>query len=594
MLEQGTSSENKMAESNIEAGTSSSVDISGKAPDVFRVSWLPDDHVAELTRILHGVTADRVETCLVQYVEESIEPAGWRAIWRPSSDHSELVFNFKQPVDVFVDVVNVSREELLADVEIVKPVKNDLPEDDVKLLQQQKNEQVTVPLMELYPLAEQENDVLDITTTAEILDQIRFFYEHIWQAWDLEEENCCYDHYLITTRLKLYQDIEMGHIPSAAGTEIRNLVKQASIVENEIKMIESFNEGEEVDQVDVTRLIQLHKQMEQLKARYEILQDPVFRELSNYEQQIERCRMVSLKAGARIAKLKVVVDSLPIGELALHMAKLPDLIKCLPQFHDDEPCETYPSLQLALDMTKKEDVVVVLPGIHLLSHLRQISEGGMLIGLGDGVVIQGMEEAGDILMDTSGTFSLQNITVRPASNQVAVLHHEGILTLNNVTFEGGSGSFVGLGKTNTQVDGVIARGCSGIGMDFREGATAVISGASVYDCGIGIQLKEEAKVSLSTSTITNNKKHGVLFVWPVSSDISKFNDIPKEALLECLLQEYMGSSVEYNAEDVGVVVAESVSMDNDPPSPSLSDESRPRSSTDSMDSGCEFIENIGG
>ncbi|KAG7156985.1 SHC SH2 domain-binding protein 1 B-like [Homarus americanus] len=532
MLEQGTSSENKMAESNIEAGTSSSVDISGKAPDVFRVSWLPDDHVAELTRILH------VETCLVQYVEESIEPAGWRAIWRPSSDHSELVFNFKQPVDVFVDVVNVSREELLADVEIVKPVKNDLPEDDVKLLQQQKNE----------------------------------------------------------------QDIEMGHIPSAAGTEIRNLVKQASIVENEIKMIESFNEGEEVDQVDVTRLIQLHKQMEQLKARYEILQDPMtfvvqyffVRELSNYEQQIERCRMVSLKAGARIAKLKVVVDSLPIGELALHMAKLPDLIKCLPQFHDDEPCETYPSLQLALDMTKKEDVVVVLPGIHLLSHLRQISEGGMLIGLGDGVVIQGMEEAGDILMDTSGTFSLQNITVRPASNQVAVLHHEGILTLNNVTFEGGSGSFVGLGKTNTQVDGVIARGCSGIGMDFREGATAVISGASVYDCGIGIQLKEEAKVSLSTSTITNNKKHGVLFVWPVSSDISKFNDIPKEALLECLLQEYMGSSVEYNAEDVGVVVAESVSMDNDPPSPSLSDESRPRSSTDSMDSGCEFIENIGG
>lgn len=51
-------------------------------------------------------------------------------------------------------------------------------------------------------------------------------------------------------------------------------------------------------------------------------------------------------------------------------------------------------------------------------------------------MIEGNGDAGDVLLDTSGNFSLQNITLRPASGQVGLIHHEGNLTLEKVTFEG--------------------------------------------------------------------------------------------------------------------------------------------------------------
>ncbi|XP_071515981.1 SHC SH2 domain-binding protein 1 homolog B isoform X2 [Panulirus ornatus] len=592
------STESKVTKTEESGDASSCSSNLNQVPDVFRVTWMPDDHVIELTRILQGVTADGVEKCLVQYVEDSIEPAGWRAVWRASSN-PDSVLNLLHPADIFVDVVNVSREKLMADIKILEPVRKNLPDDDSKAVEQKKNAEITVPLMELYPLAEQENNVLDIATTAEIVEQIRFFYKHIWQPWDLEEEKCCYDHYLITTRLKLYQDIEIGRIPAAIGSELRNLVKRADIVQKEIKRIEYASEGEgfdfEVDQKDVACLIQLHKQMEQLKARFEMLQDPVFRELSTHQQQIERSGLMSCSSGAFSAKVKVVANALAVEDLASQLAKLPELIKSLPQVPSDATCQTFPCLQLALDMAVQGDIIVTLPGNYSLSHLGLISEGGTFVGLGDGVVIEGNGDAGDVLLDTSGNFSLQNVTLRPASGQVGLVHHEGSLILEKVIFEGGNGGVVGLGNTTSKAIDVIVQGCSAKGMDFREGSKAIISSSSVHNCSTGIQFEEGAKVTLSTSNIKDNKEYGILVVWPEGTDISKLNDIPKETLAECLLQEYVGNTVRNNNEDVAVVVSTCPSiknLDKNSTISTVSGELRPRVSCGSLDSGCEFIENV--
>ncbi|XP_069195921.1 SHC SH2 domain-binding protein 1-like isoform X1 [Procambarus clarkii] len=571
------------------------VDKSDVVPDIYRVTWKLEDHLAELDSILQGVTADRVEKRFIQYVEERIEPAGWRAIWRPSSEVTEAILNFQQPSDIFVDVVNVSREKLFADVKILKAVKSDLPDDDLKLIKERTNTQIIVPIMELYPLAEQESDVLDMRTTTEVVDQIRFFYKNIWQAWDLEEETCCYDYYLISARLKLHQDIETGSIPADVGLELRSLVKRASMVQQEIKKIESSCEGEgfdyEVDQLDVARLIQLHKDMEQLKAQFEMQRDPVFRELLTHQQQVQRCEMVSLNSGASNTKVKVVANSVSVGVLATQMSMLPDLIKSLPQVPDDAACQTFPSLQLALDMAGKGDVVVILPGKHSLSHLGLMSAGGTFIGLGSGVVIEGNNSAGDVLLDTSGNFTLQNLNINPSRKQVGIVHHEGILTLQNVTIEGGVGGVVGLGKTESHVSRVTVRGCSAIGMDFREGANVIISASAVTDCSIGIQIEEEAKVSLSSSQIKDNKEYGILVVWSDGSDIAKLKDIPEEALLECLLDEYVRNVVSDNKTDVSVVTSESFCVKL-PDSAPESGNQRSGSPSDSMDSGCDFIESI--
>lgn len=57
-------------------------------------------------------------------------------------------------------------------------------------------------------------------------------------------------------------------------------------------------------------------------------------------------------------------------------------------------------------------------------------------GVGEEVIIEGSDEAGDVLMDTSGDFTLQNITINPAPEQVGIIHHSGTLTLNKVIFRG--------------------------------------------------------------------------------------------------------------------------------------------------------------
>ncbi|ROT74002.1 putative SHC SH2 domain-binding protein 1-like B [Penaeus vannamei] len=119
----------------------------------------------------------------------------------------------------------------------------------------------------------------------------RFFFEHIWRAWDLEEENICYTGSLIAARFKLYQDIENGIIPAAVASELRSLVKKALSVRQEIERVEAIAEGEDpdsdIDQRDVVQLIKLHQQMEKLRSRYDSLQDPVLRMLSRDQQDIE-------------------------------------------------------------------------------------------------------------------------------------------------------------------------------------------------------------------------------------------------------------------------------------------------------------------
>lgn len=56
--------------------------------------------------------------------------------------------------------------------------------------------------------------------------------------------------------------------------------------------------------------------------------------------------------------------------------------------------------------------------------------------MGEGVIIEGSDEAGDVLMDVSGDFTLQNITIQPAGAQVGIVHHNGTLTLQKAIFKG--------------------------------------------------------------------------------------------------------------------------------------------------------------
>ncbi|KAF2364322.1 hypothetical protein FHG87_004931 [Trinorchestia longiramus] len=117
--------------------------------DVFCVSWLPEDHIEELCKVLKDASVDSLEQCLVEYnvlwlqhvifpdasvdsleqclveyVVDSIEPAGWRAVWRPDPIRTppgafRHNYAFSDHQEYIVEVHDVNLEKLEAKVQIV-------------------------------------------------------------------------------------------------------------------------------------------------------------------------------------------------------------------------------------------------------------------------------------------------------------------------------------------------------------------------------------------------------------------------------------------------------------------------------------------
>ncbi|XP_042876270.1 protein nessun dorma-like [Penaeus japonicus] len=562
-----------------------------ETPEVFTVTWMPDDHISELTYILQGAPADRVEKVLVHYVEGSIEPAGWQAIWSVSARQTNCFLNLDHSADILVDVVNVSHEKLLADVTILDLVKPSDNEHDQQVIKEAKGTVISIPLMQLYPIADQENSLIDINTTTEVVEQVRFFYEYIWRAWDLEEENICYTSSLVAARFKLYQDIENGIIPKAVASELRSLVKKALLVRQEIERVEALTEGEDpdsdVDQRDVIQLIKLHQQMEKLRSRYDSLQDPVLRMLSRDQQDIEWLECHGRRKNG--SPIKIVVDSLTCCELAHEMTKLPDLIKSLKKVPEETACQSFPTLQLALDESMKGDIIVLCNGTHSLQHLGLMSYGGIIAGLGDNVAIEGSESTGDVLIDANGDLVLQNLIIRPSEGQVGIAHHEGNLKLRDIRIEGGKDGVLGIGSTEYVIERTIVHGCNNVGMVFRESTCVSLLDCTVTKCDVGLQFEEQAKVSLTRTSIKENSNYGIHVVWPEGSNISKFDTIPKTELLQCLLQESEENVIENNGTNISVMTAKGRS--DNPASPSHFTAFRHHRSRGSMDSGCDFLDN---
>lgn len=51
-------------------------------------------------------------------------------------------------------------------------------------------------------------------------------------------------------------------------------------------------------------------------------------------------------------------------------------------------------------------------------------------------MVEGNTENGDVLMDITGSFTIQNITLKPAPNQIGIVQHSGLTTMEKVTVIG--------------------------------------------------------------------------------------------------------------------------------------------------------------
>ena len=124
--------------------------------------------------------ANEVRRAWSCYLELVVNPSGWMAVLIPRADTARMlkVYAGRRGAMV-VEVLNVNCDILEAEVKILKSSDDRMISDGFK---------TEVPIDELYPLKNQEYDMLNMNATVVALDLIRFFYQHIWMRWDEDND----------------------------------------------------------------------------------------------------------------------------------------------------------------------------------------------------------------------------------------------------------------------------------------------------------------------------------------------------------------------------------------------------------------------
>ena len=240
------------------------------------------ERLTEFTNILSNreqiLPASRIRSEWIFHTELVLEPVGWQALWKiPHKTCVEL--NISHPTIVVVEVEHVDFEELTAVSKIV------MVQDEIHL-----PEKYDVPLIELYPTVAQENSAIDVLTTAECIDQLRFFFTYLWMPWDKEDDESSdwvTEH--LEARLRLFYDLKRDALTKKTSDLIRRLIREGRDIEDRIAELElqiSDDEDDEddespkgLDESSAGELMRLHSRMALLKTEMTVLEDPTMRSL---------------------------------------------------------------------------------------------------------------------------------------------------------------------------------------------------------------------------------------------------------------------------------------------------------------------------
>lgn len=264
-------------------------------PSVYRMPMTKHHELQSLYEdILAGATVDQVHTKLVDYVTEVVEPIGWSAVWRATEKSSGLDFQ----CDFEVDVIDVSHNALDA-VVIVRQV---LSVADLSIAQQTQvtglmkvGKVMNVPLIELYVVSEKDENE-DFKRTAVVIEHARFFYRHLWRAWDgytgtNAPTNELFVDSRLQPRLNLYFDIQNKLLPEATVNKIKKLLAESWQVRQQLDElaaamdkvadVDPASDDKYLDEADVYEGMRLRVRLEDIEREIKMLEDPYMRVVAN-------------------------------------------------------------------------------------------------------------------------------------------------------------------------------------------------------------------------------------------------------------------------------------------------------------------------
>ncbi|XP_016962239.1 protein nessun dorma [Drosophila biarmipes] len=507
----------------------------------FEKSYLERLKEAEAVLSWEGAVmpASQVRSEWKSYVELKIEPAGWQAIWKiPRVICEDLKLRY--PTIVYGYVEQVIFDELKA-VFVVTAVQD----NDVHL--PESNE---VALVELWPTVQQENSALNVDTTAECIDRLRFFYTHVWMPWDKDyDDDRDWVQQHLEARIQLVCDLSKNRLPRPLALHMRTLLTEANYIQQRLDFLEldlsdaesddeavelndngaeparkqpktgNANASLNVSSLPVTDLMCLHLRMAIIRSEFEILENPEMRRAYS-ELQSSSLRRIRSSSGRAKQMEDLLVERKPISHVVTVPGKLQqqlDLLKLAQtQVKPEAQVQLSNTLQDVLGICQSNDHILLSPGEHTIKFLEHLNDSGSMSGLvqPEAIINQATDlsqlpvvcssDEDSTLLVIDGDYTLSQLVLDCRHVRRGILLRNGTLTMRGCRL-------LGDGSSSTQEGIVCMPGASvelkscivenfAVGISMRQRSSAELGNVQFKNCKTGLELLEKtASVNLQGS-----------------------------------------------------------------------------------------------
>ncbi|XP_068173936.1 SHC SH2 domain-binding protein 1 isoform X2 [Antennarius striatus] len=498
----------------------------GDLPDTFQTSQLLfyERFKAYQDYMLGDCKPSEVKAFTADYLEKVMEPCDWLALW------STHLF------DVLVEVRDVDWGELKVRVALVLPLQCeargcDLNEETMTCLLEAT--QHKVPLQELQAVYEPSGD---FDQTALALEHLRFFYKHIWRQWDEEDEDDDFDYFVrcVEPRLRLYYDMLEDRVPAGLVAEYQSLVERCSQCFQQFSALRnglSSDSDSELDNVSMVEGLKLYEQLEVLRRKLHIIENPLLRYVLAYkgnarQQCVER-------RGPRDSGVKVIHVVAASCSAVQLQSLLSDRLLPLGSSEDTE-IQFHRDPVSAVESCHDGDVVFILPGSYSVSSSIFLPDSVTIEGFGlpDEVVIEKKGKGDSFVESTGAQIRLSNIKfIQHDAIEGILCVRQGTVTMENCVLQCETTGVIVRMSAHLTMNMCDLYGSKGAGVEIYPGSVCSLVGNGIHHCKDGILIKDFAdeldvmpSITMENNVIHNNEGYGMILVKPNDGEQHKGED----------------------------------------------------------------------
>ncbi|XP_070985073.1 SHC SH2 domain-binding protein 1-like isoform X1 [Oncorhynchus clarkii lewisi] len=531
-------------------------------PDTFQTNELLyyERFKAYQDYMLGDCKTSEVKAFTADYLEKVLEPCDWQAQWCTD------VF------DVLVEVVDVNYKELKAQVKLVVPLQCEtrgceLTEEAMNTLLEATLQKV--PLQELRVVFDESGD---FDQTALALEHLRFFYKHIWRQWDDEDEDDDFDYFVrcVEPRLRLFYDILEDRVPAGLVAEYYSLLARCSQKFQEFSSLRngiSSDSESELDNVSMVEGLRMYEQMEALKRKLRIMENPLLRYVLGYKVNSgqQSCRAKGPRAsGGRV--VHVVSVSTTVSQLQSLMAD-----KLGPKFSGEEfEVQFHSEPLLAVSACYEGDVVIILPGHYNVTSSISIPDSISVEGFGlpDEVVIEKKNKGDSFVESTGADVKISNVKfIQHDAIEGILCVRQGKLEMENCVLQCETTGVIVRTSGHLTMNMCDLYGSKGAGVEIYPGSVCSMVGNGIHHCKEGILIKDFAdeldtmpKITMVNNVIHNNEGYGVILVKPSDAAAAQGEAAQEDTPSDEQLDKEEGKDEMKLQVDVPVIVVDDCSL----------------------------------